>query len=97
MFIGILKITFKLHAVFSLKEKRKISQSLKQKIKNKYNVSIAETKHQNTSDFLEISLVTVSNDAKHVESILNKIKDYIESISSEEIIEINSDIFAYEI
>ncbi|SDN34081.1 hypothetical protein SAMN04488516_101456 [Desulfonauticus submarinus] len=95
MLIGVLKIKFKLHAVFSLKEKRKIAQSLKQKIKNKYNIAIAEVNHQDSLDFLEFGIVTISNKMNQIESILKKVQNYIEAMSSEEIIEIHTDFFGY--
>ncbi|KUJ96642.1 MAG: hypothetical protein XD41_0402 [Desulfonauticus sp. 38_4375] len=95
MIVGILKVTFRLHGIFSLKEKRKISSSLKQKLRNKYNISIAEVENQDSTDFLTIGVSTLSNEMRQTESILSKVKDSIEAMTSEEIVEINTDFFGY--
>ncbi|MDK2920726.1 MAG: uncharacterized protein PWR24_283 [Desulfonauticus sp.] len=95
MIVGILKVTFRLHGIFSLKEKRKISSSLKQKLRNKYNIAIAEVENQDSTDFLTIGVSTLSNEMRQTESILSKVKDSIEAMTSEEIVEINTDFFGY--
>jgi len=93
MLVGILKLKFRLHAVFSLKEKRKIAQSIKQKLKNKYNLSIAEIGAQDSLDFLELGIAVVSNSSQQVESMLNKIQDSAQAMTSEELIAISSEVF----
>lgn len=95
MIIGVLKIKLRLHGLISLKEKRKISNSLKQKLKNKYNVAIAEVENQDSLDFLTIGITTLSNELRQTESILSKVQNSLEAMTSEEIVDIKTDFFGY--
>lgn len=93
MLIGSLKIEFKLHGIFSIKEKRSIVNSLKQKIRNKFNVSVAEVEDQDNLESLVLAVITVANETRHVQSILNKTVSLVENNSSEEITDINMEVF----
>ena len=57
MIIGTLRLEFRLHGVFSLKEKRKSANSLKQKLRNTFNVSVAETEAQDSHQTLVLGVV----------------------------------------
>ncbi len=93
MNIGTLKIEFRLHGVSSLKEKRGIANSLKQKLRNKFNVAVAETDSQDSLHSLELSVVTVSGDFQRIQSILSKGLAMIEAISGEEIVDVQTEVF----
>ncbi|WP_457570513.1 DUF503 domain-containing protein [Desulfovulcanus sp.] len=93
MLIGTLTIKFRLHGIFSLKGKRQIANSLKQKLKNKFNVAVAEIDHLDNLDFLTLAIVTVANETKRIESILNKALAMIEAITTEEIIDVQMEVF----
>ena len=77
---------FHLHGNESLKDKRRVANSLKQKVRNKFNVSIAEMGSENSMDRLSLALVSVSNDKRHLESRLNKCLLMIEAVCPEEMV-----------
>lgn len=54
----------------SLKEKRSVLKSLKDRLHNRFNVSVAETAHQDLWQRAELTACAVSADRRHVESIL---------------------------
>ncbi|WP_028574895.1 DUF503 domain-containing protein [Desulfonatronovibrio hydrogenovorans] len=93
MLIGILQINFRLHGITSLKTKRKISNSLKQKLKNKFNVAVAEIGYQDNLNHLQIGMVTLANQKNRVEEILGKALAMVEAVSTDEIIDVTTDIF----
>ncbi|MCA1742602.1 MAG: DUF503 domain-containing protein [Desulfonatronovibrio sp.] len=93
MQIGTLHLIFRLHGVTSLKAKRKISNSLKQKLKNKFNLAVAEVGHEDSLDNLELAMVTLANQKIRVEEILNKALAMLEAISSEEMVDVKMEIF----
>lgn len=86
MFIGILKVEFMLHGNESLKDKRRVAQGLKQKIRNKFNVAVAEVGSENSMDYLALSIVSVSNDKKHLESRMSKCLNMVQAACDEEMI-----------
>lgn len=93
MIIGILQLEFRLHEVHSLKEKRRIANSLKQKLKNKFNVAVSEVDNQNSHDRLVLAAVTVSNETQRVQSLLSKAISMIEASTSEELVDTHLEIF----
>jgi len=86
MFIGILRVEFALHGNESLKDKRRVAQSLKQKVRNKFNVAIAETGSENTMEALALSIVSVSNSKRHLESRLRLCLNSIQASCDEELV-----------
>lgn len=94
MFIGSLVVAFRLHGLTSLKEKRAIAGSMKQKLRNKFNLAVSETEGQDDRTRLVLGLVTVSSDKQRAESILNKAMTMIEAMTSEEIVEVTIEVIA---
>lgn len=86
MFIGILGVEFFLHGNESLKDKRRVANSVKQKVRNKFNVSIAEVGSENDMSRLSLALVSVSNDKRHLESRLTKCLSMLEAVCPEEMV-----------
>jgi len=93
MIIGTLRLEFRLHGVFSLKEKRKIANSLKQKLRNTFNVAVAETEAQDAHQTMVLGIVTVSNDSGHVHSRLSKVLSMVEAATDDELVHADMDIF----
>ncbi len=84
MYIGILGVEYRLHGNESLKDKRRVAQSLKQKVRTKFNVSVAEVGSENSMDRLSLAVVSVSNDKRHLESRLTKCLSMMEAVCPEE-------------
>lgn len=83
----------RLHAVFSLKEKRKISNSLRQKIRNKFNVSVAETENMDSKSELILAIAMVCNDRQKIDSTLNKVSIMVDAATDQEISDVRLEIF----
>ena len=58
MIIGLLRLEFALHGNDSLKAKRNVARSLKQKLRNKFNVAVAEVEAQESHVRLVLAAVT---------------------------------------
>ena len=78
MVIGLLKIELYIESSRSLKDKRKIIKSLIQKLKSKFtNLSVSEIELLNNWKKSIIAIVTVSNEITYINSVLEKVLDYI--------------------
>ena len=86
MLIGVLRVEFHLHGNTSLKDKRRVANSLKQKVRNKFNVAIAEVGSEDDMGRLALSIVSVSNDGHHLESRLTKCLSMMEAVCPEEMV-----------
>jgi uncharacterized protein len=62
----------------SLKDKRQVVKSLKDRLHAKFNVSAAETAHQDLLQRAELAVCVVSNDRKHAQSVLSSCDQLVE-------------------
>ena len=78
MVVGV--ITWELHidGCRSLKEKRRVIKSIKDRLHNRFNVSVAETAHHDVWQRAEVSCCVVSRDRKHAESVLTSAAQSLE-------------------
>ena len=87
MIIAVLKVDFYLHGVSSLKEKRIIIRSIKDRLNKKFNVSLAELDFQDKWQRAQLGIVQVGNDYRYLEQNMNAIFKILDSNVSAEIIE----------
>jgi uncharacterized protein YlxP (DUF503 family) len=93
MVIGVLRVEFTLHGNASLKGKRSVAHSLKRKMRNKFNVSVAEVESQESHTRLVLAASSVGNEWKHVESRLTKCLNMLEAAAPEEITDSSIELF----
>ena len=87
MVVGILYMDLFIPESTSLKVKRSAIKSLKDRIRNKFNVSIAEVDHMDKWQRASLGVSVVSTDTKQVESILNNVVNLVLAEPRVEIIE----------
>ena len=93
MLVGTIQVEFLLPGCLSLKEKRVVIKSLKTRIRNRFNVSVAEVEYQDKWQRSVLAIACVSNEKGYIEKVLNKIYHTIESNSSVEILDHLIEIF----
>jgi len=86
LIIGVMKVELYMNDVFSLKEKRQIIKSIIERIKAKFKISVAEVSQNDIWKNAIIGVSVVSNDKTNVESIINKVFNFIENDSRIDII-----------
>lgn len=79
MIIAALSLTLFIPEVASLKGKRKVIMSLKDRIKSRFNVSIAEVGALDMWQRTLLGVVAVANDERMLNSKMDKLLNYIES------------------
>jgi uncharacterized protein YlxP (DUF503 family) len=62
----------------SLKEKRSVVRSLKDRLRSRFNLSVAETDQQDVLTRAEISVALVATDRRFAESVLDKANHLVE-------------------
>ncbi|HHY04158.1 MAG TPA: DUF503 domain-containing protein [Thermoanaerobacterales bacterium] len=78
MIVGLLTVEIFLGDIFSLKEKRQVVKSIIERLKNRYNVSIAEVEKMDDKRRAVIGMACVSNSSKHVNKQLDNILNFME-------------------
>ena len=80
MVVGILRIELFMDGNRSLKEKRQTLKSLIHRAKSRYsNISIAEVDSNDLWQKATIGICIISNEKRHVNSILDQVADFIDS------------------
>jgi len=72
--IGVLTIEMRLENSHSLKDKRHVVQSLKERLRRKFNVAVAEIDHQDLWQRAALAAVTVSSDHGHAALVLQSVE-----------------------
>src|SRR5207247_11298621 len=73
--IGVLTLELRLENSHSLKDKRHVVKSLRDRLRNKFNVSVAEIDCQDLWQRAVVAAVTVSSDKVHAERVLQSVED----------------------
>ena len=77
MRIGVLRVYFSILSAASLKEKRMVMRSLKDRLASRFNVSVAEIGCNDEWKLGELGIATVGNETAFVNSSVEKIKNFI--------------------
>ncbi|MDX1522677.1 MAG: DUF503 domain-containing protein [Anaerolineae bacterium] len=77
MIIGVCTIELSIPA-FTLKEKRQIIKSVIARLRNKFNISVAEVDQLEAYQLGVIAAVAVSNDADYVHSLLTRVARWVD-------------------
>lgn len=75
MIIGTLELRLTIPGAMSLKDKRRVVRSIKDRLGGKHNISIAEIDDLDTHRRATIGIAMVANDRRFIESCLSKIVD----------------------
>ena len=94
MVVGVLELTLAVPAA-SLKEKRGVVKRIVGRTRNKFNVSAAEVDELDNPGAAVLGIITVANDRKFINSVLNKIINFIDDLYLAEIIDQHMEITNY--
>ncbi|MBI1750150.1 MAG: DUF503 domain-containing protein [Acidobacteria bacterium] len=74
--IGLLTLEIHIPDARSLKDKRQVLRSLKDRLRGQFNVAVAELDHQDVWQRALVGVVTLSNDEHHL-------RDSLENVAAE--------------
>ena len=77
MNVGTCKINLRLPENLSLKGKRQVLKSIVSRIRNKFNVSVAEVDNHDQWQLATIGISCVSNDNRYTNEVLSKVVDFV--------------------
>ncbi len=77
MVIGVCTIVLDINDSHSLKDKRRVVKSISAKVRNQFNVSIAEVDANDNRQLAVLGIACVSNDASHAHGLLMKVVETI--------------------
>ena len=77
MSVALCRLTLRLPENGSLKGKRQVLKSIQQRLRNRFNVSVAEVEHNELWQLAGLEIGAVSNSDAHAREIVTKAVDYL--------------------
>ena len=77
MVVGSLEIQILIGESHSLKARRRVVKSLKDRIRAKFNVSVADVGDQDVWQRITLGVAAVSNDRRFLNEVLSKVLDVV--------------------
>lgn len=84
--VGLLTLEIHIEDAQSLKDKRQVLRSLKDRLHARFNVAVAELAYQETWQRSRVGVVTISGDAKYLEESLTAIATESENILGRDLV-----------
>ena len=78
MYISVLKMKIRIHLSESLKEKRMVTNKIKDRVENTFRSLVNETDTQENKKILSLGVVYSSSSQSNAEQQVNSILEYIE-------------------
>lgn len=92
MIVGTLKARLLVREARSLKDKRQVVRSIKDRLANHFNVSIAEVDELDHQQLIVLGMAMVSNEAHHVKTTLGQIVEALRSHPVAELVDFELDV-----
>ena len=87
MTIGVLQLELSISDAMTLKDKRRVVKSLKDRISHGRNVSVAEVAALDLHRTVVLGVAMVGNDSRYVEGALSKIVDFVRSVGTVDLVD----------
>ncbi len=87
MIVATAKVKLVIREARSLKEKRRVIKSLKDRIRHKFNVSIAEVEAQDRHQLAVLGVAVVANNVRFCNSLLSKVIDVMRQSPQAELVD----------
>ncbi len=81
MIVGVLTVDLAIFDAQSLKDKRRVVKGLKQKLRNSYNVSVAEVDYHDLPKRCRLAIAMVSRESRPMHSQFDKMIELIRRVS----------------
>jgi hypothetical protein len=92
MLIGTLKARLVIREARTLKDKRQVVSSIKDKLRNHFNVSIAEVDEQDNRQLAVLGIAMVSNETQHLRAALGQVVQALRSHPVAELVDHEMDV-----
>jgi len=87
MFVGIVRIELHIPGVSSLKGKRSVVRSLKERIRSRVHAAVAEVDHQDLWQRAALGVAVVSGESRQVSEMIQSIRDLVNGTPEAEVLD----------
>jgi hypothetical protein len=92
MVVGSLRVRLLIREARSLKDKRQVVRSIKDRLRNEFNISVAEVEAQDHRQLAVLGIALVGNESRQVRSTLDQIVEALRSHPVAELLEFDVEV-----
>lgn len=92
MFVGVARFDFLVPGSTSLKEKRRVVQSMIGTVSSKFNVAVAEVEHQELRQRGTLGVACVSNSSFHAKKMIHEVERFVRSHYAVEVVDVEIEV-----
>lgn len=85
--IGCCTVEIRIPMSNSLKDKRGVIKSMTERLRNQFNIAVAEIDKNDNLKLATIGLVTISNDSRYIDQLLSKVVKFIEDFREVQLVD----------
>jgi uncharacterized protein len=85
--VAVVRFDLRIPGCGSLKEKRHVVKTLTANLRQKFNVSVAETGHQDLWQRAEIGVSAVAGEHYHARRVMHEVEKFVERFGAVEVID----------
>lgn len=93
MVVGTLMIRLAIREAHSLKQKRSVVKSVKDRLRNKFNVSVSEVENQDVWQSATLGVAMIGGDRQYVNAVLSKVVDSLRGFPQVQLVDYELELF----
>ena len=93
MIVGSLSIRMVVHGSRSLKDKRRVVKSLKDRIRNTFNVSVSEVDYLDSRQMVGLGVAVCTNSKNFAEEVLSKVVNKAQGCPGADLVDYNMEFY----
>ncbi len=79
MNVGVARVSLRLPENMSLKGKRQVLKSITSRVRNKFDVAVAEVGDNDSWRLATVGICCISNNRRHTNQVLSRVVNFVES------------------
>ncbi len=92
MVVGVLQMRLVIREATSLKDKRRVVKSLRERIRNKFNVSVSEVDALDRRQTAVLGVALVTNDGAFADKVMAKVVDLVRRTGGAELVDYETEV-----
>jgi len=92
MVVGVLEMRLAIREAVSLKDKRRVVKSLRERIRNRFNVSVSEVDALDLRQTAVLGVAVVTNEAAFADRVMAKVVDLVRHTGGAELVEYETEV-----
>lgn len=96
MHVGVLRFSLRIPESGSLKDKRQVVRSVMQRLRNRFQVAVAEIDDNDAWQIATVGVACVANTARHCDDVLDEVLAFVEETRLDaEVLDVEREVVAF--